>query len=925
MKNFTLYLLLLVAMLLSACQKSEIVESNLVGEQITLSASIDNGNASRVALTPSTDTNGNPIVKVDWNAGNESFRIWGDNNLYETFTQVGSSNQFTGVLPAAQYAQYWITYPADDKIEKCFDYSMTPITYDESLYTTQDGCLSEARTVLAGFYAPNYGPNITFTHATFLLKPRFKVDGELIASNEIKTIICKEMLMKDGTVDFEINCSSHQAEDAIYIYVPNCEAKQYANDPEQHQYGFLKNTIEMEVITRDGKRYEGTITIPTDKWLTSGNLYTATVKLTDATPANAITYTTSDNQPLPVDSMNDLNGLYSSHSFENGYGTIVLNNGITELPGWSFYNPDGKRLTSIHLPSQIKTIGACAFVDCNGLTAIDLSHVTTIGSSAFSSCENLAQITMPQNSYTIGDSAFNYCAAQEIDLTNVSAMDNYAFAYSKQLKTVIVNKTTPPAIYSTIFHDCTALESIYVPTSAVTAYKSSWSAYAAYIKPLTQRDAAESIIYTTTDNQQITLAISDWISNEELLFTEHTFTDGVGVITLKEGVTTLPANAFYALYTLKEVYLPAQITAIGNYAFRYCKGLTEISMPGVTTIGAHAFNMEGSGMSGVTATTNNNLQVADLSKVTTFGEKAFYEAALSDINLTNATSISEKAFAVIGSLNSITYPAQDCTLGNWGFARIPLEEIDLSAFSSLGHQALHACGSLKTVIINRANVPANNGSMFDECYALENIYVPDASVDTYKSAWSAYASRIKPMSEKNPIVITYKAGSMIQHMGGYGNQYWTSDYVNTSSAWHTFDASTGTGTVRLKKGVTALPPFAFTSQTSGGDPQDSPITAITLPETITKIGELAFQYCSSLLEIDLSHIEQIGDWAFDGCYSLERVIINNNRASAPEANTEIFVDCPHVRIYVPDHLVPLYKSDWAAYADKIYSLDELPE
>ncbi|MBR5849985.1 MAG: leucine-rich repeat protein [Alistipes sp.] len=904
MKNFTLYLLLLVGVLCAACQKSEIVETNRVGEQITLSASIDNGNASRVALTPSTDTNGNPIVKVDWNAGNESFRMWGDNS-YENFIQVGSSNQFTGVLPESAYGQYWITYPADDRIVYGNGYSMTPITYDESLFTTQDGCLSEARTVLAGFYAPNYGPNITFTHATFLLKPRFKVDGELIATNTIRQITCKDMLMKDGTVDFEINCSALGEDDPIYIYVPNCEAKQYANDPEQ------KNTIEMVVITRDGKRYEGTITIPADKWLESGKLYTATVQLADVTPANAIIYTTSDNQPLPVDSMNELNGLYSSHSFENGYGTIVLNNGITELPGWSFYNRDGKRLTSIHLPSQIKTIGANAFVDCTGLTAIDLSHVTTICDGAFSSCENLAQITMPQNSYTIGSSAFNYCAAQEIDLTNVSSIDHYAFAYSTQLKTVIVNKTTPPAIYSTIFYDCTALESIYVPTSAVTAYKSSWSAYAAYIKPLEQRDAAESIIYTTTDDQQVTLALSNWISDDdEALIIDHTFTDGVGVITLKEGVTTLPTNAFDALYTLKQVYLPEEITAIGNYAFRYCKGLTEISMPGVTTIGAHAFNMEGTG----TATTDNNLKVADLSKVTSFGEKAFYEAALSHIDLTSATSIGKKAFAMTTSLNSIIYPAQDCTLGGWGFARVPLEEIDLSAFSSLGKQALHACGSLKTVIINRADVPSNDGSMFDECSVLDSIYVPDASVDTYKNAWPAYASKIKAMSDKNPIIITYKADQMIQHLGGYPTS-WTSDYVNTSSAWHTFDAATGTGTVRVKRGVTALPANAFTSQTGGGDFQPSPIRAITLPEEIKTIGEWAFWDCNRLEEIDLSHIERIEDNAFEGCTSLRYVYINNHRVS--EIVIEIFSSCPQVTILVPHHLVDQYHDRWPEYADRI--------
>ena len=866
MKNFTLYLLLLVAVLFAACQKSKIVESNLVGEQITLSASIDNGNASRVALTPSTDTNGNPIVKVDWNAGNESFRIWGDNNLYETFTQVGSSNQFTGVLPAAQYAQYWITYPADDKIEKCFDYSMTPITYDESLYTTQDGCLSEARTVLAGFYAPNYGPNITFTHATFLLKPRFKVDGELIASNEIKTIICKEMLMKDGTVDFEINCSSHQAEDAIYIYVPNCEAKQYANDPEQHQYGFLKNTIEMEVITRDGKRYEGTITIPTDKWLTSGNLYTATVKLTDATPANAITYTTSDNQPLPSETMDYFNGLYSSHTFENGIGTIVLNNDVAAIPSYVFYGSE--QLTAIHLPAQIKTLEHLAFVGCNGLTAMDLSHVTTIQTQVFAHCNNLARITMPAKSFTIAGEAFVGCTSlQEIDLSNATSIGSIAFLSCTGLKTVIVNNATPPAIDSTPFNSCTALESIYVPTSAVATYKSAWSDYAAYIKPLEQRDAAESIIYTTTDDQPLPSETMDYFNG---LYSSHTFENGIGTIVLNNDVAAIPSYVFYGSEQLTAIHLPAQIKTIGACAFVDCNGLTAIDLSHVTTIG-------------------------------------------------------NSAFSSCENLAQITMPQNSCTIGDSAFNYCAAQEIDLTNVSAMDNYAFAYSKQLKTVIVNKTTPPAIYSTIFHDCTALESIYVPDASVDAYKSAWSAYASKIKPMSEKNSIVITYKAGSMIQHMGGYGNQYWTSNYVNTSSAWHTFDASTGTGTVRLKKGVTALPPFAFTSQTSGGDPQDSPITAITLPETITKIGELAFQYCSSLLEIDLSHIEQIGHWAFDGCYSLERVIINNNRASAPEANTGIFVDCPHVRIYVPDHLVPLYKSDWAEYADKIYSLDELPE
>lgn len=59
------------------------------------------------------------------------------------------------------------------------------------------------------------------------------------------------------------------------------------------------------------------------------------------------------------------------------------------------------------------------------------------------------------------------------------------------------------------------------------------------------------------------------------------------------------------------------------------------------------------------------------------------------------------------------------------------------------------CKKLKTVTI-LPTTPPNHNSTFYGCNALESIYVPDESVDTYKTAtgWSEFADKIKPLSEK---------------------------------------------------------------------------------------------------------------------------------------------------------------------------------
>ena len=100
---FSIFTLALITMV--GCQKSDITEnndSNNEAQLITVTATIDDASKTRVALTPDSDNDDKPIVKVAWKAGDETFKMYGVEHdpvkIYgpNTFTQIDDTNKFSG-------------------------------------------------------------------------------------------------------------------------------------------------------------------------------------------------------------------------------------------------------------------------------------------------------------------------------------------------------------------------------------------------------------------------------------------------------------------------------------------------------------------------------------------------------------------------------------------------------------------------------------------------------------------------------------------------------------------------------------------------------------------------------------------------------------------------------------------------------------
>ena len=217
-------------------------------------------------------------------------------------------------------------------------------------------------------------------------------------------------------------------------------------------------------------------------------------------------------------------------------------------------------------------------------------------------------------------------------------------------------------------------------------------------------------------------------------------------------VTSIGNEAFWGS-GLTSVTIPNSVTSIGYYAFRECSGLTSIEIPNsVTSIGTMAFNCIGL-ISIVVASDNLNYCTVDgvlFNKEQT--ELNQYPIAKSytqrEYTIPNSvTSIGDYAFDNCIGLTSVTIPNSVTSIGEGAFYKCTgLTSVTIpNSVTSIGGWAFYECTHLTSVTVKAETPPTLGSYAFYNTYYNTNspIYVPCDTLDTYKTAWADYASRIK--------------------------------------------------------------------------------------------------------------------------------------------------------------------------------------
>ncbi len=242
--------------------------------------------------------------------------------------------------------------------------------------------------------------------------------------------------------------------------------------------------------------------------------------------------------------------------------------------------------------------------------------------------------------------------------------------------------------------------------------------------------------------------------------------DQLKSVTLPPKLKTVGTVAFSGCSVLEKVDFPDTVESIGNYAFSKCTNLKSVHLPALLTVLERNFFQYCSSL----------ISVVIPDSVVTMEREVFRECtSLQSVVLSkNVVVLPEYTFAKCSSLESFVIPNQVTKLGDRCFEYCTaLKTVELSnTLTELGAGAFYACSALESVVIPRTVVTMLN-NVFQNCSVLKQvrvlaeqpptlgtsgfssahstlkIYVPDASVQAYKTAtnWSGYASKIYPLSE----------------------------------------------------------------------------------------------------------------------------------------------------------------------------------
>ncbi|MBE6684586.1 MAG: hypothetical protein E7592_02900 [Ruminococcaceae bacterium] len=509
---------------------------------------------------------------------------------------------------------------------------------------------------------------------------------------------------------------------------------------------------------------------------------------------------------------------------------LVVGNKVSKIPAGLFGQEYRSSSASPNLisvtfeeNSTCKLIGKYAFYGCSGITEIDIpDSVKVIGEYAFNSC-GIKTLTVGGGVEKIGASAFRSCygldtiyfnAVNMYDLSEQTTPFFYAGDQNGETKLIIGAEVTRIPAY--LFYGSYISGFEFEDGSACCEIAS----YAfASSKKMTEIEISEAVTYMAPD------AFSSCKAVEKIYFNAVNLVNDTNKGCFSNDLGSTSGNIELVFGPLVE-HIPAYL----------CYDIDEYVV---------------------------KVTFAKGSVCQSIGQYAFYNAAISDLELPNSlVSIGQNALEGCSAITKIVIPKSVRAIGEYAFA---------------------GCASLGSVTVY-GGLEELGYDIFWGC-ALEykeysGAYYLGSAENPYACLVSAVSTTITSCEiHKDTKVIFPKAFE-----GCNSIQEITIPDGVTSIGAYAFSDCYRLASVTLGKGIKAIPSGMFS--------ECAYLTTVNIPNGVTSIGPSAFAYCESLDEITIPNsVTEIGEFAFYYCEGLGSITIPG---SVKEIKGNTFWHCKYL-------------------------------
>ena len=482
-----------------------------------------------------------------------------------------------------------------------------------------------------------------------------------------------------------------------------------------------------------------------------------------------------------------------------------------------------------------------------------------VGQDWFNGCTKLTNIVLPSTIKTIKYHAFRNCQGlSEIEIpASVTKIETEAFAQCDALKTIVVRSDVPATIGSNYPLPTNEGMKIYVPADKVETYKEAWVDYAEYIVGADTYKVKKVVKVKTPGTLAEELGLNvEW--------------DNSG---LYEGQEPRYINSNYT--KIDSLTVSGPLNNLDLWVIRYLAGNSGYEKGGLATDG--------------------KLKYLNL-----------YDASI------KADDSCEANFYNAGGF------------GN-GWIKISLD-------NKLPSYCFHGCTALETVILP-SSITEMSHAIFDECSNLKRVAITSAVKD-YED-WQSLEHMITSPLEELVFCTDGHAKSSCKDPWGqsigvvYTYKSTLPDYLNdiciTAKTENIVAPFEDDGVWRCLIDHGEFFPSQFLNKEDIGQLFSRPyfgaqhMSKFDEFKMFNKVKELhgTFYEAATLNKVTLpSSIELIDDDAFKFCFDLRSITFTSD--SVPELIGDPFRTLPgDYVLYVPRHVVKVYRTKWPQYADHI--------